>query len=301
LAIATVVLSKNLGSKNDTPFITPEFTLHHQAHTYETYSYEEHPFKNWTISQVKKLLGLKLMNTTHKNESFPTGLASVPLPENFSALQAWPDCVHEIRNQGHCGSCWAHGASEVLSDRFCIASNKSVNVVLSPQEMVSCDWFDHGCNGGILTLSWLYLRLFGIATEGCQPYVSGNGTVPVCDFFKSECKDKTKYKKYKASTFYYFYSKNAIKESIMKKGPVETGFNVYDDFLNYKSGIYKRQSDTLLGGHAVKVIGWGKENGQEYWIVANSWGKSWGENGYFRIAFDQCNFEWGMIAGDPKL
>lgn len=58
---------------------------------------------------------------------------------------------------------------------------------------------------------------------------------------------------------------------------METGFTVYGDFFNYKSGIYKHVSGNMAGGHAVKILGWGQENDTKYWICANSWGTSWGE------------------------
>ena len=67
-------------------------------------------------------------------------------------------------------------------------------------------------------------------------------------------------------------------------GPVETAFTVYSDFENYASGIYKHTTGATAGGHAVKIVGWGAEGGQEYWKVANSWNPHWGEGGYFRIA-----------------
>lgn len=62
-------------------------------------------------------------------------------------------------------------------------------------------------------------------------------------------------------------SPRAIKEELFKNGPVSTGFSVFEDFLKYQGGVYKYTSGSLLGGHAVKIIGWGKENGEEYWIV----------------------------------
>jgi cathepsin B len=270
--------------------------------TFEVYSYEEHPFKGWSHSEIQSLLGLqtKYLKDT---SNIPYDLTvNDELPENFDARERWPDCIHPIRDQQKCGSCWAFAASEVLSDRFCIASNGTVNVVLSPQDMVSCDYFDHGCNGGILTLSWTYLKLFGIVEDTCKPYTAGDGHVDFCGFWKSKCTaDGQTYKKYKAKNLYWLSSIDQIKQSLYNNGPIEVGFNVYDDFISYKSGIYtKTPGAQMLGGHAVKIVGWGKENGVEHWIVANSWNTTWGENGFFRIAFKQCNIENG-IAGDPSL
>merc|ERR1712050_693486 len=74
-----------------------------------------------------------------------------------------------------------------------------------------------------------------------------------------------------------------IRKMIMSGGPVETAFTVYSDFENYAGGIYHHVSGGMAGGHAVKMVGWGVENGQKYWKVANSWNPYWGEKGYFRI------------------
>ena len=288
------------------PFITSESLADaRSASSFEVYSFEEHPFKNWSEVQIKSLMGLSSLSLKDTSEipvsdSFATSEAD--LPESFDSREKWPECIHPIRNQGHCGSCWAHGASEVLSDRFCIASEGKVNVVLSPQDMVSCDYFDHGCNGGILTASWMYLRLFGIVSDECKPYTSGDGKVESCPLFKSICRNESAvYKKYKAKNFYYLPTINQIKQNILEKGPIETGFSVYSDFMNYKGGIYKKSANAnMLGGHAVKIVGWGKEGETEYWIVANSWAETWGEKGYFKIAFRQCGIE-NVIAGDPSL
>jgi cathepsin B len=82
---------------------------------------------------------------------------------------------------------------------------------------------------------------------------------------------------------------------------METGFTVYQDFMNYKSGVYKHVSGNVLGGHAVKIVGWGQENGTNYWICANSWGTSWGENGFFRIAWGQCGIDSAVYGCAPQL
>jgi len=70
---------------------------------------------------------------------------------------------------------------------------------------------------------------------------------------------------------------------IFTNGPVEGAFTVYEDFLSYKSGVYQHTSGSQLGGHAIKIIGWGVENGTKYWLVVNSWNEGWGDNGTFKI------------------
>merc|ERR1712224_1048888 len=75
-----------------------------------------------------------------------------------------------------------------------------------------------------------------------------------------------------------------IKAAVMTVGAVEVGFTVYEDFMNYKSGVYKYTEGLALGGHAVKIVGWGQDySAGFYWIVQNSWGPSWGENGFSKI------------------
>jgi len=88
----------------------------------------------------------------------------------------------------------------------------------------------------------------------------------------------------------------------MTNGPVEGAFTVYGDFPSYKSGVYKHVSGDELGGHAIKILGWGVENGEDYWLVANSWNPEWGNEGYFKIArgTDECGIEDGVVAGLPK-
>jgi len=88
----------------------------------------------------------------------------------------------------------------------------------------------------------------------------------------------------------------AIQKAIMTGGPVETAFTVYTDFANYVSGIYHHVSGSIEGGHAVRIVGWGVENGNKYWKVANSWNPYWGEKGYFRIkrGGSECGIEDGV-------
>lgn len=78
---------------------------------------------------------------------------------------------------------------------------------------------------------------------------------------------------------------------------METGFTVYEDFMSYKDGVYKHKTGNALGGHAVKIVGWG----DGYWIVANSWGTGWGMKGFFNIAFGECGIDSAVYACAPQL
>jgi cathepsin B len=95
-----------------------------------------------------------------------------------------------------------------------------------------------------------------------------------------------------------------IQMEIMKNGPVQTAFDVYEDFLNYKSGVYEHKSGKGVGGHAVKIIGWGvdKDTSAKYWLISNSWNTDWAEDGFFRIlrGKDECGIESNVVAGVPR-
>jgi len=90
-----------------------------------------------------------------------------------------------------------------------------------------------------------------------------------------------------------------IQTEIMTNGPVEASFSVYEDFETYLTGVYVHKTGQYLGGHAVKFIGWGVDNGTPYWTVANSWNQDWGEKGFFRIirGVNECGIEASIVAG----
>jgi len=91
----------------------------------------------------------------------------------------------------------------------------------------------------------------------------------------------------------------SIQQAIMAGGPMEVAFTVYSDFENYASGIYHHVTGDSVGGHAVKVVGWGSEGGVKYWKIANSWNPYWGEKGYFRIKFGEGGIDDTAIGSDP--
>jgi len=273
---------------------------------WESYDIHENPFRDFTKDEIKNLLGTDLLWDEHNMhllvDNDDHSLAK-ELPASFDSRTQWPECAFPVRQQEHCGSCWAFSGSSVLQDRFCIASKGQIKVVLSPQDMVSCDSGDYGCNGGLLDRAWSYLEKTGIVADECLPYVSGDGkNIPHCPH--GTCTDNSKkFTKYRAvsRSSKPLTCPEQIKLEIFQNGPVQTGFMVYEDFMHYKSGIYEFTHGEKLGGHAVKIIGWGQENGVNFWIAQNSWGPQWGENGFFRIKFGECLFDQNAFVGQAKV
>jgi len=183
-------------------------------------------------------------------------------------------------------------------------------------------FFGGGCDGGQITTPWTHIKSKGSPTggqfEGSGPFGDGfclDFSLPHChhhgpqgsDPYPAEgapgCPSESSPKcpkKCDSSASGTHTDKEAdtysfkgqiesasgeadIQQMIMKGGPVETAFTVYSDFEDYAGGIYHHVSGSMAGGHAVKFVGWGVENGEKYWKVANSWNPYWGEKGYFRI------------------
>jgi len=166
--------------------------------------------------------------------------------------------------------------------------------------MVECDKTNFGCNGGNLATEWKFLENKGIVSDTCLPYVSGDGKSRSCATSCADGSAKVYYSCESGSTV-KATKPDEIKSEILANGPVETGFTVYADFMNYESGIYTHVSGRMEGGHAVKIIGWGVENGVKYWTVANSWNTTWGEKGFFRIKEGECGIDEAVYACTPNL
>jgi cathepsin B len=256
-------------------------------------------FMNVTLEEASRLCGTKLDMDMSLIPEGPVDPTFAP-PASFDARTKWPGSIHPIRNQEQCGSCWAFGATEALSDRFAIQGGP--NVVLSPQDLVSCDKpQNYGCEGGYLNLAWEYMQTAGVVSDMCYPYTSGNGVDGAC---ASQCTAAGQtWKPYKSQAAMSFNSVAAMMQEVYTNGPVEVAFSVYQDFFSYSGGVYKHVSGGLAGGHAVKLIGWGTDQGQDYWLIANSWGTGWGLQGYFMIlkGVNECGIESNVIAGKAAV
>ncbi|UYV64283.1 CTSB, partial [Cordylochernes scorpioides] len=255
-----------------------------------------------SLDSLKNLCGVIKKNS----DDLPTRYhdsEGIEIPESYDVREAWSQCksVHLIRDQGPCGSCWAHGAAEAMSDRICIASKGKIQVEVSAQDLTSCcDECGYGCEGGISLEAWKYWKKSGIVSgglyrgEGCRPYA-----LPPCNHHvpgpykpcgkvvptppcKKECvpgynKTYADDKSYGKNVYQVPQDEEQIQLEILKHGSISVALYVYSDLLSYKSGVYQHHSGDLLAGHAVKMLGWGVENGVKYWLLANSWNPTWGD------------------------
>jgi len=269
-----------------------------------------------TKEQAKNMMGALKGGPQLPRKTF-TAEERLAVPASFDSRTNWPKCwqMGRIRDQSACGSCWAFGAVESMSDRECIF-NGNINVSLSAQDMNSCcDSCGEGCGGGYPSAAWAYWQDTGVVDSKCLAYslpscdhhIPSNNSCPSDEYptppCTQTCADGRSWSSAKmfGQSAYSLSGVADMQAEIYKNGPVETAFTVYEDFLAYKSGVYQYQSGDELGGHAVKILGWGVENSTPYWLVANSWNVHWGWHGYFKIlrGQDECGFEDEVNAGIP--
>jgi cathepsin B len=293
-------------------------------------------FHGKSLDDVKRLCGIQSIEYSTAIAEAPIMSASygaVELPESFDAREEWGDVcesLFDIRDQAGCGGCWAVAAANAITDRICIHSNGTRTPYISAADILSCCGYQCGsCSGGQPEAAWKYWVQEGVVTggsyeskAGCWPYpwrMCGHGPdsklkscggegaqkTPVC---KKKCNNRIDWNKDKqfGSSFYRIpASVSAIQQELITNGPLEATFYVYEDFIHYKSGVYVHTTGSMLGGHAVKLIGWGvdKKTGVKYWTLANSWNTDWGDNGYFKIrrGTNEVKIEELLYAGKPKL
>ena len=194
-----------------------------------------------------------------------------------------------------------------------------------------------GCHGNTLVDAWRYLYTIGTNEKNCLSYKSKNrydivdykndDELPLCTLITglegdmcgnyslekqtgSEFGEPARF--FRAKSYYTIpgvtYQGGSdlnIMSEIYKNGPVTAGIEVYTDFytFNPKTEIYENSSEIRVGGHAIKIVGWGKQNGKKFWWIANSWGKDWGIDGYFKMirGKNNCKLESNVVAGLPDL
>ena len=183
--------------------------------------------------------------------------------------------VSAVKNQASCGSCWAFSTTGALESAYAIFKNK--NIQASEQELVDCSgsYGNYGCNGGLMSTSFEYIKDHKISTEEDYTYTARDG----------QCKAD----KYKKKFTIKDHSKiNPIDVTglvkSLKKQPVSVAIEVQDDFFQYESGVYTNSHCGSSLNHAVLAVAYYTDVETPYFLVKNSWGEDWGEKGYVKMA-----------------
>ncbi|XP_068943861.1 procathepsin L-like [Petaurus breviceps papuanus] len=194
--------------------------------------------------------------------------------------------VTPVKNQGNCGSCWAFSATGSLEGQWFRKTGKLVS--LSEQNLVDCSRKEgnEGCNGGLMTNAFEYVRKNGgIDTEESYPY---EGMDNDCRF-----KPETAIANVTAYVNIPSGKERALAKAVASVGPISVAIDAsQESFMFYKSGVYyEPDCSSEIADHAMLVVGYGAigKHGKKYWIVKNSWDEDWGDHGYILMARDKKN------------
>jgi C1A family cysteine protease len=193
--------------------------------------------------------------------------------------------ITPIRDQGGCGSCVAFGTIATIEGTARYQKrDPNLAIDLSEAELFYCVARSQGrtCgNGWWVPPAMDACRDQGVPDEACYPYTAGDQNCNRCSDWQNRA--------VKITDWHQIGDPANIKAWISTQGPVGACFSVYDDFYAYRSGVYHHVIGNLVGGHCVSMVGYSDTGG--YWICKNSWGSSWGEQGFFRIAYGECGID----------
>mmetsp|Transcript_6488 Transcript_6488/g.11043 ORF Transcript_6488/g.11043 Transcript_6488/m.11043 type:complete len:579 (+) Transcript_6488:195-1931(+) len=214
--------------------------------------------------------------------------------------------LEPVVSQGDCGSCYTISTVHMLTARNRIRKNSLREPSFSISFPLYCSEYNQGCDGGYGFLQSKWSEDVGLVPKRCLPFSTGGGSCQVtsdCDLGE---------KRYRATNHHYvggFYGgaeAELIRQELVKNGPLVMSFEPKEDFMYYKSGVYKSSPNKIHQeweqvDHAVLLTGYGAEkNGQPFWSLQNSWGRDWGEDGYFRMArgSDESGCESIVVSAD---
>ncbi|CAL6094606.1 Cathepsin_B [Hexamita inflata] len=209
-------------------------------------------------------------------------------PSSFSWLQTKPECLKVSDKLTCSGADGAFSSVGAFSDNRCISGKDSSRIAYSEQHMLSCA--NSQCYGIGMVSSQNFLKDIGVPTQKCVSFKSDINKNIKC---ATACDDGSKLKLIKASSFEDVCSDELSIMIALTKGTVQTTIDLYTDFFYYIEGIYKYVGGTFQNTEKVTFVGYGEENGTNFWVVRNAWGSVWGENGYFRIVrgINECQIE----------
>eukprot|EP00727_Mastigamoeba_balamuthi_P012543 m51a1_g7911 hypothetical protein (691) ;mRNA; f:177760-181405 len=210
------------------------------------------------------------------------------LPSSWIAPTVTP-----VRDQGHCGSCWAFATTAVMESAWFGSTGNMTQ--FSTQQLVDCDTSSHGCKGGSARSPYDYAIGLsgaggGLETEEDYPYTAEDGK---CVYDASRAVGRFSH------VFFVDFVEDKVDSDLFENGPLSFGLDATVLQL-YKSGVIEDTPECLnQANHLVVLIGWGTDANGQYWVVKNSWGESWGEKGWFRIrrGVGACEMAAGPAVG----
>lgn len=191
--------------------------------------------------------------------------------------------VSKVKDQGSCGSCWAFATTGAL-ESLLAAQNRST--LFSEQNLVDCSrrYGNHGCSGGLMDAALRYVRDHGIMSSQDYPYAARDNP---CKFDRSKSVTRVR-----GSAILPRGNEALLRLALSLVGPLPVAIDAgLRSFHNYKSGVFNDDSCKSRNlNHAVLLVGYGSDKtGGDYWIIKNSWGNKWGDNGYIKMARNRGN------------
>ena len=265
---------------------------------------------NWVAGETRVSLlppeQRRMLNGTLKREasavrrSVPRVQAAPKAAEALPKTLDWRNYngqryVTSVKDQGNCGSCWAFATTAELESQMLMTED--LNLYLSEETLLACAAQDNSTcsDGGYPEVASDYIADYGLPAAACLTYQDYDPPPPC----RNECTSSNRIA-YQISEWDYVLSDSEaptvieLKNALYAYGPIVSDMNVYEDFYNYVKGVYKHVSGGFDGLHEILIVGY--DDTQNCFIVKNSWGTDWGEEGFFQIAYSEVT----QYSGNPQ-